>query len=72
MPSAHTVAVIATEYHAEIERIQFGDDTVGPLGIDDSGKRALTTTGTVPLPGLPNAAGGAAYAFDPGRLARGR
>ena len=69
MPSAHTVAVIATEYHAEIERIQFGDDTVGPLGIDDSGKRALTTTGTVPLLGLPNAPGGAAYAFDPGRLA---
>ena len=69
MPSAHTVAVIATEYHAEIERIQFGDDTVGPVGIDDSGKRALTTTGVVPLPGLPNAPGGAAYAFDPGRLA---
>ena len=69
MPAAHTVSVIATEYHAEIDRIQFGDDTVGPVGIDDSGKRALTTTGSVPLPGLPNAPGGAAYAFDPGRLA---
>ena len=69
MPTAHAVAVIATEYHAEVERIQFGDDTVGPAGIDDSGKRALTTTGSVPLPGLPNPQGGAAYAFDPGRLA---
>lgn len=69
MPTAHAVAVIATEYHAEVERIQFGDDTVGPVGIDDSGKRALTTTGSVPLAGLRDPQGGAAYAFDPGRLA---
>lgn len=73
MPAAHSVAVIATEYHAEVERIQFGDDGVGPVGIDDSGKRALTTTGAVPLPGLRDPSGGplggAVYAFDPGRFA---
>lgn len=73
MPAAHSVAVIATEYHAEVERIQFGDDAVGPVGIDDSGKRALTTTGSVPLPGLRDPQGGplgpAVYAFDPGRFA---
>jgi len=69
IPTAHSVAVIATEYHAEIERIQFGDDPVGPVGIDDSGKRALMTTGTVPLAGLRDPQGGAAYAFDPGRFA---
>lgn len=73
MPSAHAVAVIATEFHAEVERIQFGDDAVGPVGIDDSGKRALVTTGSVPLPGLRDPAGGplghAVYAFDPGRFA---
>lgn len=69
MPAAHSMAVIATEYHAEIERIAFGDDTVGPAGLDDSGKHALTTTGTVPLAGLRDLPGGAAYAFDPGRFA---
>jgi hypothetical protein len=69
LPSAHAVAVLATEYHAEIDRIQFGDDPVGPMGADDTGKRALTTTGWVPLPGLPQPQGGAAYAFDPSRLA---
>ncbi|MBK8252546.1 MAG: hypothetical protein IPK82_07750 [Polyangiaceae bacterium] len=69
MPSAHAVAVIATEYHAETERIGFGDDSVGALGIDDSGKRALVATGAIPLPGLPNNPGGAAYAFDPSRFA---
>lgn len=69
LPSAHAVAVIATEYHAEIDRIQFGDDAVGPIGVDDTGKRALTTTGTIPLPGLREPSGGAAYAFDPSRLA---
>jgi DNA-binding beta-propeller fold protein YncE len=68
LPSAHAVAILATEYHAEIERIQFGDDPVGPLGVDDSGARALTTTGQVPLPGLREPSGGAAYAFDPSRL----
>jgi hypothetical protein len=69
LPSAHAVVVLATEYHAEIDRIQFGDDLVGPLGADDTGKRALTTTGQVLLPGLPQPQGGAAYAFDPSRLA---
>ena len=69
LPSAHAVAVVATEYHAEIDRIQFGDDAVGPIGVDDTGKRALTTTGQVPLAGLREPPGGAAYAFDPGRLA---
>jgi DNA-binding beta-propeller fold protein YncE len=63
------VAVLATEYHAEIDRIQFGDDPVGPMGADDTGKRALTTNGQVPLPGLRDQPGGAVYAFDPGRLA---
>jgi hypothetical protein len=74
LPSAHAVAVLATEYHAEIDRIQFGDDVVGPMGADDTGKRALTTTGQIPLAGLRDAvsagsAGSAVYAFDPSRLA---
>ena len=69
LPSVHAVAVVATEYHAEIDRIQFGDDAVGPIGVDDTGKRALTTTGQIPLAGLREPPGGAAYAFDPSRLA---
>lgn len=69
IPAAHAVAVLATEYHAEIDRIQFGDDPVGPVGADDTGKRALTTTGQVPLAGLRDPGGGAIYAFDPSRLA---
>src|SRR5262249_36288213 len=69
LPSAHAVAVLATEYHAEIDRIQFGDDPVGPMGTDDTGKRALTTTGQIPPPGFPQPQGGAVYAFDPSRLA---
>jgi DNA-binding beta-propeller fold protein YncE len=71
LPTAHAIAVIATEFHAEIERIQFGDDQVGPMGADDTGKRALTTTGQIPLAGLrdPPGQGGAVYAFDPSRLA---
>jgi DNA-binding beta-propeller fold protein YncE len=71
LPAAHSIAVLATEFHAEIERIQFGDDPVGPMGADDTGKRALTTTGQVPIPGLrdPSGQGGAVYAFDPSRLA---
>ncbi|EYF04690.1 Hypothetical protein CAP_4165 [Chondromyces apiculatus DSM 436] len=68
LPAAHAVAIIATEYHAEIDRIQFGDDPVGPLAVDDSGARAITTTGQVPLAGLRDPAGGAVYAFDPSRL----
>jgi DNA-binding beta-propeller fold protein YncE len=69
LPGAHAVAVLATEFHAEIDRIQFGDDPVGPVGTDDTGKRALTTTGQIPLAGLRDPAGGAVYAFDPSRLA---
>jgi DNA-binding beta-propeller fold protein YncE len=71
LPTAHAIAVLATEFHAEIERIQFGDDPVGPMGADDTGKRALTTTGQIPLAGLrdPPGQGGAVYAFDPSRLA---
>lgn len=69
LPNAHAVAVIATEYHAEIDRIHFGDDAVGPVGVDDTGRRALTATGEVPPLGLQGPSGGAAYAFDPGRLA---
>jgi DNA-binding beta-propeller fold protein YncE len=69
LPVAHAVAVLATEYHAEVDRIQFGDDPVGPMGTDDTGKRALTTTGQVPLPGLRDPQGGAVWAFDPSRLA---
>jgi DNA-binding beta-propeller fold protein YncE len=69
LPVAHAVAVLATEYHAEVDRIQFGDDTVGPMGTDDTGKRALTTTGQVPLLGLRDPQGGAVWAFDPSRLA---
>ncbi|HVK70994.1 MAG TPA: hypothetical protein VM694_41345 [Polyangium sp.] len=69
LPSAHAVAILATEYHAEIDRIHFGDDPVGPMGVDDTGTRALGTTGQVPLQGLRDPAGGAVYAFDPSRLA---
>ncbi|MFO0760199.1 MAG: hypothetical protein U0359_27205 [Byssovorax sp.] len=69
LPGVRSVAVLATEYHAEIDRITFGDDAVGPIGVDETGKRALTTTGQVPLPGLRDPQGGAVYAFDPSRLA---
>jgi DNA-binding beta-propeller fold protein YncE len=69
LPSAHAIAVLATEYHAEIDRIQFGDDPVGPMGADDTGTRALTTTGQISLPGVREPQGGAVYAFDPSRLA---
>jgi DNA-binding beta-propeller fold protein YncE len=69
LPSAHSVAILATEYHAEIDRIQFGDDAVGPIGVDDTGMRALTTTGQIPLAGWKEPQGGAVYAFDPSRLA---
>lgn len=69
LPQAHAVAVIATEYHSEIDRIQFGDDPVGPMGIDDTGKRALVTTGQIPLAGLRDMQGGAVWAFDPSRFA---
>jgi DNA-binding beta-propeller fold protein YncE len=69
LPNAHAVAILATEYHAEIDRIQFGDDPVGPLGVDDTGGRGITATGNVPVPGYRESQGGAVYAFDPSRLA---
>ncbi len=68
LPEAHAVAILATEYHAEIERIQFGDDAVGPVAVDDSGTRAITTTGQLPLHGQREPSGGVAYPFDPSRL----
>jgi hypothetical protein len=72
IPASHAVAVIATDYHAEVSRFYFGDDTVEQVAVDDSGERALTTNGLRPLPGLPatNTANrhGASYAFDPNRL----
>jgi DNA-binding beta-propeller fold protein YncE len=73
IPGQRAVAVIATDFHAEINRFYFGDDPVGPVALDDTGTRALTTNGRVPLPGLrpPKSATayGALYAFDPARLA---
>lgn len=70
LPGAHAVAILSTELHVELDRIRFGDDSIGPVGIDDTGRRALTTTGSIPLFGLdaPKESG-AIYAFDPGRLA---
>lgn len=69
LPGVHAVSIVSTDLHAEIDRIRFGDDTVGPLGLDDSGKRGITTTGMLPVSGLPDPQGGAVYAFDPSRLA---
>lgn len=72
VPGARSVAVLSTEYHSEINRFFFGDDQVGPVAVDDTGKRGLTTTGRAPLPGVRpgrGAAGfGAMYAFDPSRF----
>jgi hypothetical protein len=68
LPGAHSIAIFSTEFNAEIDRIRFGDDNVGPLGADDTGERALTTTGSQPVAGLPDGSGGAVYAFDPSRL----
>src|SRR5690606_34597724 len=58
LPGAHAVAVLSTERHAEIDRIRFGEDPVGPIGADDTGTRALTTTGAVPPPGVRDSATG--------------
>lgn len=69
LPGAHAIAIFSTDLHAEVDRIRFGDDVVGPVGADDTGKRALVTTGGLPLAGLADTPGGAVYAFDPGRLA---
>ena len=72
VPGKHAVAVIATDYHAEVSRFFFGDDQVRQVAIDHSGEHALTTNGRVPLPGFraPRSANqlGALYAFDPRRL----
>jgi DNA-binding beta-propeller fold protein YncE len=72
MPGARAVAVIAADYHAEINRFFFGDDPVGLVAVDDEGSRALASNGVVPLPGLapPQSATmyGATFAFDPSRL----
>ena len=66
------MAVIATDYHAEVSRFFFGDDRIRPIGIDEGGSRGLASNGRLPLAGL-EAPGesvrfGAVYAFDPGRL----
>lgn len=72
IPSAKALVVLASDYHAEVARFFFGDLRVMPLAIDDTGTRALTTNGRIPLPGLQppvNAVRqGAMYAFDPSRL----
>ncbi len=68
LPGAHSIAVFSTEFNAEIDRIRFGDDNVGPVGAVDVGVRALATTGVLPVAGLNDAQGGAVYAFDPSRL----
>ena len=69
LPGAHAIAILSTDVHAELDRIRFGDDNIGPVAVDDSGNRALTTTGSIPFAGLPETQGGAVYAFDPSRLA---
>jgi hypothetical protein len=72
IPGAKAVAVLASDYHAEVSRFYFGDIRVRPLAMDDTGTRALTTNGRVPVFGLraPSTAveRGAMYAFDPSRL----
>ncbi len=69
LPGAHAIAILSTDMHVELDRIRFGDDNVGPVAVDDTGKHALTTTGLIPLAGLSDQQGGAIYAFDPSRLA---
>jgi len=72
LPAARALAVIATDYHAEVARFTFGDDQVGPVALDDAGKRAMTSNGHQPPPGLKASHQatlfGATYAFDPSRL----
>lgn len=69
LPGAHAVAILSTELHVELDRIRFGDDAIGPLAVDDAGRRAITSTGSIPIAGLADKPGGAVYAFDPSRLA---
>lgn len=72
MPGAKSVAVISTDYHAEVARFFFGDDHVRAVALAGSGDRALVTNGHVPLLGLsPSREAdrqGAMYAFDPSLL----
>lgn len=72
IPGAHAVAIISTDYHAEVARFFFGDDQVRAVAIDDTGKRALTMNGMVPPRGVrpptESVRYGAMYAFDPSRL----
>lgn len=76
IPGARSVAVIATDYHAEVARFFFGDDQVRSVAIDDTGQRAMTMNGLVPMEGLkpPSQAvlHGATYSFDPSRLPSGQ
>jgi DNA-binding beta-propeller fold protein YncE len=76
VPGSRAVALIATDYHAEVARFFFGDDAVRAVAIDDTGERALTINGKVPLRGLrasrESRLYGAMYAFDPSRLPSGQ
>lgn len=72
LPRAHAVAVVASEYHAEVARFRLGEDSIGPVAIDDTGKRAVATNGMQPIPGLKasrhaNIYGGL-YAFNASQL----
>jgi DNA-binding beta-propeller fold protein YncE len=72
LPGIHAVAILSTELHSELDRIRFGDDPVGPVATDAEGRRAIVTTGAIPLAGLPDAEApgtGALYRFDPSRFA---
>ena len=69
IPGARAVAVISTDFHAEIDRFYFGDDAVGPLSLDESGRVGIVATGELPLPGFRGMTGGALYAFDPSTFA---
>lgn len=69
LPKMHTVAILSTELHVELERIRFAEDHVGRVATDDAGKRALVATGAIPVPGQKDGQGGALFAFDPSKLA---
>lgn len=72
LPSARAIAVIHTDYHAEVARFSFEDEHMGAVAIDDDGKRAMTSNGQLPIAGLKPTANalqfGATFAFDPSRL----
>ncbi len=70
LPSALSVVVLSTELHAEIDRIYLGDDTLGPVAMDDSGTRAVVTNGRSPAATSRDlSATGALFAFDPSQYA---